>query len=141
GCRELGGISAARNWWLARHQEGESLHADCLSLVDRCERMAAVRGWKLEPGAESAPEVVRRPIVNVSLWALRAGRRSRKVSRTGRQSAHWASPAQRRGRAMKICHSCGTANGKRRTRTAWSLATHARWLRPMFKILSVIYDT
>ena len=34
---------------LGRHLDDPVLHTDCLSLVDRCERMAAVRGWKLEP--------------------------------------------------------------------------------------------
>lgn len=49
GCRHFVGISAARNHWQNRHSEDAVLHADCLSLIDRCETMAKVRGWKLEP--------------------------------------------------------------------------------------------
>lgn len=49
GCREFVGVSAARAHWSQRHTEDEVLHADCLSLVDRIERMATVRGWILEP--------------------------------------------------------------------------------------------
>ena len=49
GCRHFVGISAARTHWIERHQGDAILHEDCLSLIDRCERMAAVRGWKLEP--------------------------------------------------------------------------------------------
>jgi hypothetical protein len=48
GCREFIGISAAREHWSNRHKHDEVLRADCLSLVDRCETMARVRGWKLE---------------------------------------------------------------------------------------------
>lgn len=52
GCRHFVGISAARAHWTERHRDDEVLHEDCLSLVDRCERMATVRGWKLEPEAK-----------------------------------------------------------------------------------------
>jgi len=48
-CRHFVGISAARAHWAKRHQEGKVLHEDCLSLIDRCERMAKAREWKLEP--------------------------------------------------------------------------------------------
>ena len=48
GCREFVGIAAARQHWTSRHIDDVVLHADCLSLVDRCEQMAKVRGWKLE---------------------------------------------------------------------------------------------
>ena len=47
-CREFVGISSARLHWQLRHQGDAILHEDCLSLVDRCERMATARGWKLE---------------------------------------------------------------------------------------------
>jgi hypothetical protein len=47
GCREFIGIAAARAHWTERHGD-DVLHADCLSLVDRCEQMAKVRGWKLD---------------------------------------------------------------------------------------------
>ena len=49
GCREFVGIAAARAHWTERHTDNPILRADCLSLVDRIERMAAVRGWQLEP--------------------------------------------------------------------------------------------
>ena len=49
GCNQFVGITAARNHWTARHTNDIVLHEDCLSLVDRLERMAKVRGWKLEP--------------------------------------------------------------------------------------------
>jgi uncharacterized protein YjbI with pentapeptide repeats len=49
GCRQFTGIAAAREHWEARHLDDPVLHADCLSLVQRCETMAQVRGWKLEP--------------------------------------------------------------------------------------------
>ena len=49
GCRHFIGISAAREHWTARHQADKILHEDCLSLVDRCERMAKAREWKLAP--------------------------------------------------------------------------------------------
>jgi len=49
GCRHFVGISAARAHWAERHQEDKVLHEDCLSLIDRCERMAKAREWKLEP--------------------------------------------------------------------------------------------
>jgi len=49
GCRHFVGISAARQHWSERHGGDVILHEDCLSLVDRCERMAKVRGWNLEP--------------------------------------------------------------------------------------------
>jgi uncharacterized protein YjbI with pentapeptide repeats len=48
GCRQFTGIGAARAHWESRHREDAILHADCLSLVDRCATMAKVRGWKLE---------------------------------------------------------------------------------------------
>ena len=49
GCHEFVGIAAARAHWTERHTDKPILHADCLSLVERIERMAAVRGWQLEP--------------------------------------------------------------------------------------------
>lgn len=49
GCRYFIGMTAARAHWTDRHEADPILHEDCLSLVDRCERMARVRGWKLEP--------------------------------------------------------------------------------------------
>ncbi len=49
GCRHFVGISAARQHWTESHQTDKILHEDCLSLVDRCERMAKAREWKLEP--------------------------------------------------------------------------------------------
>jgi len=49
GCRHFIGIGAARQHWAERHQGDKILHEDCLSLIDRCERMATVRGWQLEP--------------------------------------------------------------------------------------------
>ena len=49
GCRHFIGLAAARAHWTERHTADPILHEDCLSLVDRCERMATVRGWKLEP--------------------------------------------------------------------------------------------
>ncbi|TXH52415.1 MAG: pentapeptide repeat-containing protein [Desulfurellales bacterium] len=49
GCRQLVGIAAARAHWAERHINDVVLHGDCLSLVERAERMAKVRGWKLEP--------------------------------------------------------------------------------------------
>ena len=51
GCRQFVGITAARQHWTERHTDDNILHEDCLSLVDRAERMAKVRGWKLEPEA------------------------------------------------------------------------------------------
>ncbi|TXH52622.1 MAG: pentapeptide repeat-containing protein, partial [Desulfurellales bacterium] len=51
GCRQFVGITAARQHWTERHTNDNILHEDCLSLVDRAERMAKVRGWKLEPEA------------------------------------------------------------------------------------------
>lgn len=48
GCRRFVGLPAARAHWTERHTEDTILHEDCLSLVDRAERMAKVRGWKLE---------------------------------------------------------------------------------------------
>jgi uncharacterized protein YjbI with pentapeptide repeats len=48
GCRMFTGIAAAVAHWTAAHTKDEVLHEDCLSLVERCERMAKVRGWKLE---------------------------------------------------------------------------------------------
>ena len=54
GCRKFVGIEAARSHWTERHKNDEVLHADCLSLVDRCEKMATVRGWKLEEAATVA---------------------------------------------------------------------------------------
>ena len=56
GCRELIGIGAARQHWQMCHTADDNLHADCLSLVDRCEWMAKVRGWKLEVEAEPVTE-------------------------------------------------------------------------------------
>jgi Pentapeptide repeats (8 copies) len=50
GCQHFIGINEARQHWLSRHQDDPILHEDCLSFVDRAERMAAVRGWKLERG-------------------------------------------------------------------------------------------
>lgn len=50
GCREFLGIAAARAHWTMRHTEDAILHGDCLSLVDRAEQMAVIRGWKLEAG-------------------------------------------------------------------------------------------
>ena len=49
GCRHFFGISAARQHWTQSHRADKILHEDCLSLVDRCERMAQAREWKLEP--------------------------------------------------------------------------------------------
>jgi hypothetical protein len=49
GCHEFTGIAAARAHWTSRHTTDAVLHADCLSLVQRVETMATVRGWKLEP--------------------------------------------------------------------------------------------
>ena len=48
GCHMFIGISAAVAHWTAAHTKDEILHADCLSLVARCETMAKIRGWKLE---------------------------------------------------------------------------------------------
>jgi len=48
GCRTFVGVKAARAHWANRHEDDNVLHEDCLSMVDRCERMAKVRGWKLE---------------------------------------------------------------------------------------------
>ena len=48
GCRQFVGVNAARSHWTERHTADEVLHEDCLSLVDRAERMAKVRGWKTE---------------------------------------------------------------------------------------------
>ena len=53
GCREFVGIAAARAHWQASHESDPILHEDCLSLVDRAERMAKVRGWLLEPATET----------------------------------------------------------------------------------------
>ena len=55
GCRWFTGITAARVHWQNRHLGDPVLHADCLSLVQRCETMATARGWKLEPGREEQP--------------------------------------------------------------------------------------
>ena len=49
GCRWLKGIAAMRAHWTKRHESDPVLLEDCLFLVDRCERMAKARGWKLEP--------------------------------------------------------------------------------------------
>ena len=48
GCRMFTGIAAAYAHWTERHTSDEILHADCLSMVARCEAMAKARGWKLE---------------------------------------------------------------------------------------------
>jgi uncharacterized protein YjbI with pentapeptide repeats len=48
GCRMFTGIGAAYAHWTERHANDAVLHADCLSLVARCETMVKVRGWKLE---------------------------------------------------------------------------------------------
>jgi len=48
GCRMFTGIAAAVKHWASTHLNDEILHADCLSLVARCETMAKARGWKLE---------------------------------------------------------------------------------------------
>ena len=52
GCHRFAGITAARKHWQGRHLGNPILHADCLSLVQRCETMATARGWKLEPEGE-----------------------------------------------------------------------------------------
>src|SRR3990167_1891642 len=49
GCRQFRGIAAAMAYWEARHTDDAILMEDCLSLVNRIARMAAIRGWKLEP--------------------------------------------------------------------------------------------
>lgn len=51
GCRTFEGIAAARAHWAGSHLGDVVLREDCLSMVDRAERMATVRGWKL--GRES----------------------------------------------------------------------------------------
>ena len=51
GCRHFVGVNAARLHWTGRHGDDEILRADCLSFVDRIERMAQARGWKLEVSA------------------------------------------------------------------------------------------
>jgi len=56
GCRRFVGIAAARAHWQIRHLDDPVLHEDCLSLVDRCERMATVRGWRLEPDSPAKEE-------------------------------------------------------------------------------------
>lgn len=56
GCHTFTGISAARDHWQNRHVGDDVLHDDCLSLVDRAERMAKVRGWLLEPVVEAVTE-------------------------------------------------------------------------------------
>lgn len=48
GCRTFEGMAAARNHWGIRHLTDVHLHEDILSLLDRVERMAKVRGWKTE---------------------------------------------------------------------------------------------
>ena len=48
GCRMFTGIAAAVKHWASTHLNDEILHADCLSLIARCETMAKARGWKLE---------------------------------------------------------------------------------------------
>jgi uncharacterized protein YjbI with pentapeptide repeats len=53
GCRHFTGIEDAKLHWSNRHINDPVLHEDCLSLVDRCARMALVRGWKLEAEEES----------------------------------------------------------------------------------------
>ena len=52
GCHHFIGLAAARAHWTKRHTNDPILHDDCLSLVDRCERMATVSGWELEPERE-----------------------------------------------------------------------------------------
>ena len=51
GCRTFAGIGAAEAHWAASHLNDNILHADCLSLVARCEAMALARGWKTEGGS------------------------------------------------------------------------------------------
>ena len=48
GCRTFIGLTAARAHWNERHLNDAILHDDILSLLDRAERMAKVRGWKTE---------------------------------------------------------------------------------------------
>ena len=54
GCRQFVGITAARAHWTERHIEDAVLHEDCLSLVDRAERMAKARGWRIEADTEGS---------------------------------------------------------------------------------------
>jgi len=56
GCRRFVGIAAARAHWQDRHQGDPVLHADCLSLMQRCETMATARGWRLEPDSPAEEE-------------------------------------------------------------------------------------
>ena len=46
GCHTFVGIAAAWAHWRNRHLDDQILHEDCLSLVDRAERMARARGWE-----------------------------------------------------------------------------------------------
>lgn len=63
GCQRFVGIAAARDHWTHRHEYDPILHEDCLSMVDRAERMAKVRGWKLEIGeVEAVSEVVQEAV-------------------------------------------------------------------------------
>ncbi len=48
GCRIFVGMAAAYAHWKNRHTRDSILHEDILSLLDRAERMAKVRGWKTE---------------------------------------------------------------------------------------------
>lgn len=68
GCREFVGIAQAREHWQARHDDDEVLHEDCLSLVDRCECMAQVRGWQLDP----VPSMYDHEVVNADQEAVQA---------------------------------------------------------------------
>ena len=58
GCHTFVGITAARQHWQTRHVDNAVLHEDCLSLVDRLERLAIARGWKLEPEEGEHPAAV-----------------------------------------------------------------------------------
>ena len=44
GCRSFS-LKDAITHWEAAHKDDVVLHEDCLSLLERCERMARVRGW------------------------------------------------------------------------------------------------
>ena len=48
GCRTFEGMKAAHNHWDICHLTDVHLHEDIMSLLDRAERMAKIRGWETE---------------------------------------------------------------------------------------------
>jgi hypothetical protein len=52
GCRYFVGMREARAHWQGRHRgtKNRYSHVDCLSLLQRLERLARAKGWKMERG-------------------------------------------------------------------------------------------